>query len=250
MDKDILEAEGKDAIDPQYIETKFELKSVEADGTFTGYAGAFGNIDSHRDILVKGCVTNSILQTNGIIPILADHWQDEQIGWNAEMTQDDYGILVKGVLNLEVQKAKEKYALAKQALDLGAKCIGLSIGYYTKKYTWDEDKEIRYLHEIDLKEYSFVPFPSNTSANVTAMKSIVSRTGLNKFGIKDSPKALEELLREVGFSVSVSKKVATTAMALSKKDANHLREVDHSEVKDTLAVLQLMNAKSGLIQAD
>ena len=58
----------------EFLEVKMQLKSVsESDGTFTGYAGVFGNIDSYGDILVKGCFADSIAESKGKVPILANH---------------------------------------------------------------------------------------------------------------------------------------------------------------------------------
>lgn len=226
----------------QFVESTFEIKGVEEDGTFEGYAGVFNNIDSHRDILMPGSTKKTLRESKGKIPILADHWRDDQIGWNTSAKEDDTGIFVKGALNLVVQKAKEKHALAKQAQALGAP-IGLSIGYITKEYTIDHDKEIRKLLQIDLKEYSFVAFPSNTRASVLSIKSIAR--SLDGFDITEDPRALEGLLREVGFSISVSKKTASTAIALSKGDVTdkHLREVDENEAKDVLEAMRIMNAQ-------
>jgi uncharacterized protein len=237
--------------DMEYIETGFEIKELanstdENIVTFRGYAGVFGNIDSHRDILQQGCSTKSLSESKGIIPILDSHQSYSQIGWNKQATEDTIGIDVLGELNLTVQKAKEVYALALQAKKLGAP-MGLSIGYITKKYILEEETDIRTLTEIDLKEYSFVAFPSNKRASVLSIKSIASE--LAGFGITEDPKALEGLLREVGFSASVSKKTATTAMQLSKKtqlDTESLREVDESEVKDVLEAMRIMNATTEL----
>lgn len=223
-----------------FIETGFELKEVADGGTFHGYAAVFGNLDSHRDIVQPGATLDSIKASKGLFPILADHWRDAQIGWNKSASEDSTGMLVHGELNLEVEKAREKHALAKQAMKLGAP-IGLSIGYITNKYTIDNDQEVRNLLAIDVKEYSFVAFPSNTRANVLSIKSIADELGT---AVTESPKALEALLREVGFSVSVSKKATTTILALARKDVgddSRLRDVDEGEVKEMLEMMQIMN---------
>jgi len=232
----------------QFIETGFEVKAVEEDGSFSGYAGVFGNVDSHRDILMKGCTAASIRKSKGKIPILDHHdsWGG-QIGWNNTAKEDDVGILVGGLLNLKVQRAVETHALVKQAMDIGAP-YGLSIGYISEEYSIDEKEHIRKLEVIDLKEYSFVTFPSNTRANVLSIKSIAKELG--EFDIKGNPKAIERIWREVGFSVSESKQLTTSAMKIAgvKLDDASLRDVDENEAKDVLESLRLMNTGLDLAQ--
>lgn len=158
----------------QKVEMKsFELtfKDVDDNGTIRGYASTFGNIDLGLDIVDKGAFKKSLKENRGIIPILADHDASKLIGYNLRAEEDDKGLYVEGKLNLDVQEARERYSLAKQALQLGAKA-GLSIGYMTIKAEPDREKPaVRRIKEVKLFEYSFVTFPMNTSAMVTAMKS-------------------------------------------------------------------------------
>ena len=85
--------------------------------------------------------------------------------------EDDAGLAVKSVLILDVQKARERLALAKKALEIKARA-GLSIGYSTIRAEPDQtNPRIRRLKELKLWEYSFVTFPMNTEALVTAAKT-------------------------------------------------------------------------------
>ena len=156
----------------QKVEFKtFELqyKDVDSNGMIRGYASTFGNVDFGLDIVDKGAFKKSLKETAGKIPILADHNPSKQIGWNLRAEEDDKGLYVEGQLDLNVQDAREKYSLAKTALDIGAKA-GLSIGYMTIKAEPDRDKPmVRRIKEVKLFEYSFVTFPMNTMAMVTAM---------------------------------------------------------------------------------
>ena len=158
----------------QKIEIKsFELqfKDVDSSGMIRGYDSTFGNVDLGLDIVDKGAFKKSLKETGGKIPILADHNPSKQIGWNLRAEEDDKGLYVEGKLDLNVQDAREKYSLAKSALEIGAKS-GLSIGYMTIKAEPDREKPmVRRIKEVKLFEYSFVTFPMNTAAMVTAMKS-------------------------------------------------------------------------------
>lgn len=182
---------------------EFELKEVSEDGEegrISGYASTFGNIDFGLDRVVKGAFKKTIKE-NAKIPILADHNPTDHIGWNEKAAEDDTGLMVAGTLMLGVQKAKEKYLLAKKALEVKARS-GLSIGYMTIKGEPDtENPRIRNLKEIKLYEYSLVTFPMNAEAMITAAKGLghVDKVKfllreLNQQGI--SSKDLELALRE------------------------------------------------------
>jgi len=156
------------------VETKsfeLEIKDADSNGMIRGYASTFGNIDQGLDVVDKGAFKKSIKESKGLFPILADHNPSKQIGWNLRAEEDDKGLYVEGKLDLNVQDAREKYSLAKTAMENGAK-MGLSIGYMTIKAEPDRQQtSVRRLKELKLFEYSIVTFPMNTSAMITAMKS-------------------------------------------------------------------------------
>jgi len=143
----------------------FRLKKsqVHDDGTFEGYLSTFNNIDSYGDVIRPGAFKKTIAE-NGTFPTLWQHDTYEPIGRFAELREDDYGLWVKGELNMDTQRGREAYALLKQgALD------GLSIGFSTLKDSWDGDT--RYIQEIRLWEGSLVTFPANDLARVTSVRS-------------------------------------------------------------------------------
>lgn len=159
----------------EILETKnfeLEFKDVDSQGKIRGYASTFGNVDLGNDVVDEGAFAKSIKEKKGKFPILADHDPRRLIGWNLQAKEDKNGLLVEGELNLQVQDAREKYALAKQALENGIK-MGLSIGYAVIKSEPDrKNQNIRRLKELKLYEYSIVTFPMNESALVTSLKSI------------------------------------------------------------------------------
>ena len=223
------------------MHVELELKELDEAGNFVGYASVFGNLDSYRDVMVPGAFEKSLKKSKGLLPILADHDPYKQIGWNTDAEEDKKGLKVTGQLNMDVQIARERHALAKQAKEVGAKS-GLSIGYVTKVSEWDENKRIRSLMEVDLWEYSFVTFPANTRATVMRVKTIMENLGLSA-EFTDDPKSLEAFLCEAGFSNSVSKKVAASAVAMHKKDhpadilldgPGSLCEADQKTVEDMM----------------
>ena len=181
--------------DMEFKTFKFKLDGVKADnadeGSVEGYASVFNNIDLGLDVVDKGAFAKSIQENGGKVPILADHNPYTQIGWNEKALEDSRGLFVQGSLTLKVQKAAERYALAKKALEIGAP-MGLSIGYTTIKAEPDSTNiRIRRLKELKLWEYSFVTFPMNTEAMVTAAKSM---------GAIDKVNFLISQLNELGVS--------------------------------------------------
>lgn len=144
---------------------KFEVKSIDEQGIFEGYAAVFGNIDLGGDVIEPGAFKKT-LQENPRMPILWQHNPTEPIGVTLEAYEDGKGLRVKGQLNLETTRGREAYALLKQ----GA-LKGLSIGYDSVKEAWEGTKRI--LKEIRLWEWSLVTFPMNPLAQIEAVKAVV-----------------------------------------------------------------------------
>jgi len=144
---------------------KFDVKSIDEQGVFEGYAAVFGNVDLGGDVIEPGAFKKT-LQENPRMPILWQHNPTEPIGVTLEAYEDGRGLKVKGQLNLETTRGKEAYALLKQ----GA-LKGLSIGYDSVKEAWEGTKRI--LKEIRLWEWSLVTFPMNPLAQVAEVKAVV-----------------------------------------------------------------------------
>jgi len=192
----------------------FELEIKDVDeaedlGRFEGYASTFGNIDQGLDIVDKGAFKVTLKNNKGKFPILADHAWTEHIGYNETAREDDKGLWVQGAINLKVQKGLEKFHLAKQALGIKTR-MGLSIGYTTIQSKLSEkDSRVRHLTELKLWEYSFVTFPMNVEAMVTAAKHL---------GAIDKAKFLLHQLELQGISKSDLELALQHEAAASKED--------------------------------
>jgi len=126
---------------------------------FEGYVGAFGNVDSHGDVLVKGAAAKQVGQT---IHFFKDHWQE--IGAMDIVGEDDYGIKFVA----RAPKSDPDVVKMVNRIKIGAP-YKFSIGYYTLKANPMNGN--RYLEEIKLEEGSIVPFASNDKAVMTSLKS-------------------------------------------------------------------------------
>jgi HK97 family phage prohead protease len=141
---------------------KFEIKELEEDGTFEGYAAVFGSVDFGNDLIKKGAFKKT-LKENKELPLLWYHDVKQPIGSVISAEEDDNGLRIKARLNLDVQRAKEVYSNMKKKI-----VRGLSIGYDTMKHSWDD--MVRILQEVKLWEISPVTFPMHTDALITGVK--------------------------------------------------------------------------------
>jgi len=147
------------------IDYQFDIKGVENDGTFTGYASVFDVVDSQNDNIVKGAFSRTLRKGAGNVKLLWQHKMDEPIGSFGIIREDAYGLFVQGRLLLDVQRSREAYALLKSG-----SINGMSIGYAVTKAEYDDYSDIRYIEEVDLFEISLVTFPANERAVVNSVK--------------------------------------------------------------------------------
>lgn len=189
-------------------------------GKISGYASTYGNIDRVGDVVEYGAFRKTIedFRASGRpIRMYYQHDDKEIIGafMPYSLREDEKGLYVEGELNLEVQRAREIYALAKQGV-----ISDLSIGYSIDDFELRDG--VRYLKDLTLWEISMVNEPANPKAKITQVKSITE--------LKDEIKTkrdLEEVLRDAGFSRSSAKFI--TSLVDSKK----LNEDENVEVENT-----------------
>lgn len=144
-----------------------ELKSIDAEGRFAGYASVFDVVDNQKDVIIKGAFSNTLKGRISHIKMLWQHQQDEPIGIFDRMFEDAHGLYVEGRLLLDVQRGREALALLKS----GA-ISGLSIGYSPLRYRIDANTGVCILSEVELFEVSLVTFPANDAAGITVVKSM------------------------------------------------------------------------------
>lgn len=217
------------------LTSRFEVKKISNDGTFTGYGSVFGELDSYRDVVVKGAFLQTLQEDFAAkgrkVPMLWQHEPWTPIGVYTEVKEDDYGLYVEGQCNMDVQQGRECHSLMKQgALD------GLSIGYTTRKYEWDQEEVVRSLLNVKLYEISPVTFPAGDSARVVDVKSFEQFKTLSD---------VEDTLRDAGFSPKEAK-----AFIASVKRVAGQRDVDgganqevSAKLQNVMGILQSINVK-------
>lgn len=151
-------------------ETKFaplDLKAIEEDGAFEGYASLFGKPDLGKDVVARGAFAAS-LERRGVdgIKMLFQHDPNQPIGVWHRIEEDARGLRVAGQLMPDVARAREVLSLMRAgALD------GLSIGFRTVRGDRDARTGMRTLKEVDLWEISVVTFPMHPDARVSTVKN-------------------------------------------------------------------------------
>lgn len=143
-----------------------ELKAVKENGTFSGYASVFGEVDLGKDVIERGAFQRSLNERGaGGIRMLYQHDPREPIGAWTLIREDARGLYVEGKLAPDVSRAKEVHSLMKTgALD------GLSIGFQTLRAGKQDGDGVRHILEADLWEISVVTFPMLPTARVCDVK--------------------------------------------------------------------------------
>src|SRR4051812_10630599 len=99
---------------------KLDVQDVREDGTFDGSASVFGNVDSDNDVVDKGAFRRTLSHSKGIVAILWQHDKNEPIGWNESAEEDEYGLLVRGKLDIERNDtARKAYGYLKRGIEMG-----------------------------------------------------------------------------------------------------------------------------------
>ena len=145
--------------------TTLELKSLDAEGRFAGYASVFSVIDRQQDIILPGAFAKSLRARGHEVKLLWQHQMGEPVGIITKLFEDERGLYVEGRLLLTLQKAREAFELMQAQV-----VKGLSIGYTPVKFSHDPDSGVRRISEVDLWEISIVTFPANENAGVTVVK--------------------------------------------------------------------------------
>lgn len=274
------------------LEHKFftinEFKADEANPrSFTGYGSVFDTVDSYGDTIVKGAFKPSLKEwkAKGKLPkLLLQHggggWFSQNaddlvpIGKWDEMREDDHGLFVRGHLfDVETDRTKAVHIAMKEGeLD------GLSIGFKTRKWKYDEETEVRTLTEIELWECSIVTFPANDPARIESVRSagepLPTERDFEAF-LRDAGfskrqaqaivvDGFEHFLREGGFSAEEARSISRHGYRQVGRDATAPGDPEHDDVSGNRQVrrdakpsegpcadlLPLLNQRTALYSGD
>lgn len=212
----------------KYLNRPIEIKAVNEDGLFSGYASVFEEIDSYRDIVKRGAFEKTLAESESkgrAVPILWQHDAAKPIGVYTELKEDEHGLYVEGQLNMDVQQAREALSLLRQKA-----LSGISIGYNSVRYDTDVKSGVRRIYELKLYEASLVTFPACDGARVTDVKTILAD------GQLPSLPEFEDFLCEAGFSRSQAKAIAGNG--LTKLIRREVGSDEDDAIQRALAILK------------
>lgn len=175
-----------------------QIKALE-DREFSGHGSIFGNEDLGGDIVMPGAFKRSLAQhrkSGGLPPMFWMHDPSRVPGKWLTMSEDDDGLKVKGTLAPTPLGDEIRTLLKMKAVS------GLSIGYRTIDYDFDDDGR-RLLKEVELWEVSVVSLPMNPLAQVAHAKSQLSASG----EYVPTAREFERTLRDVGCTQRVAKTI-------------------------------------------
>ena len=162
------------------IETKQEEVNGVPVGIIRGMASTFGNIDLTDDVIAFGAFAKTIethKQRNDRpvrMMIGHDRFAGAIGGFPIDKIKElQKGLRVEGQINLDVQRGREAFSLAKMGVltDLSIGFIPMDVGF-TKR----GNRDIRVLKEIDLREISIVDEPANPKATISEVKNLHPRS--------------------------------------------------------------------------
>ncbi|QHB37235.1 capsid maturation protease [Gordonia phage Gudmit] len=190
------------------------------EGEFIAYASVFGNRDSYGDVVQKGAFAESLedwAKGDNPIPLLWGHNfadPDYNLGFVKEAIEDDRGLKVHAVLDMDSPKSAQVYRLLKSG-----RVAQMSFAFDTLQETYvepeaqdngDGSKTITpgywSLEKLKIHEVSVVPLGANQETEVLAVKSAAESlrtkagkalSAKNETVIRDSIERLETTLDEL-----------------------------------------------------
>lgn len=223
----------------EYKFARTDLATIQSDGTFSGYASLFGAPDLGRDVLMPGAFERSLVKRGASgIRMLFQHDPNQPIGVWDIIREDARGLYVKGRLMLDVERAREVYALMKEG-----GLNGLSIGFKTIKGKRDQRSGIRNLFEVDLWEISIVTFPMLPEAQVSSVKAATC----NRKSLPSTREFERWLMRDAGFSRKQARTVIHSGFKSldATRDAAAGRNITHKSTAEIIRrAARVMNTKT------
>lgn len=185
------------------------IKFAGAEGAFSGYGSVFGNVDSHKDIVMPGAFAE-VIKSGSPVHVYVNHgWTRGELPvgkWDS-LAEDSYGLKGDASLQMQMPSAVNAYWAAK-----GGLVSGLSIGYLPDPAGTERRADgVRVIHRMKaLKEISIVTDPSNRAAQILDVKSAEILGAIEEIKtIRD----LESLLRD---AAGLSKSAATALVSRAK----------------------------------
>lgn len=188
--------------DADFLRIGFEIKSLDANGLFTGYAAVWDEIDQVDDVCVKGAFASTLADwvARGTWPRVK--WQHfDTIGHVTDLKEDANGLLAAGKIWFPDVVSQIQAAVPSDANPDGPG-VGMSFAFVAVE--WEIKGGVRFLTRVDLLDDITITLrPVQTSAELLEVKS--GDTGMQP-GLPYA-RTLEGSLRDAGCSRHNAKRI-------------------------------------------
>lgn len=194
----------------EHVIAPITIKEAKADGSFTGYAAVFNNVDLGHDVILPGAFRQVKTTRDGKVRIAMYHDLSRLAG-KAAFEMDAHGLRVDGQLTLGVSYVRDGYELMKDGV-LDGLSVGFDIPDGGATYEDSNGLYTRVISDAILWEFSLVPFGMNPEALVDTVKAA---------SIRD----FEAQLRGLGYSQREAKALASGGFkSLGHRDGGPVSE--------------------------
>jgi HK97 family phage major capsid protein len=174
--------------------TKCDVKAADGDQGIIEAIVSTYSVDSQGEKVVPGAFAKSLARR--LPKICLGHDWSKAIGRTLEARETAQGLYVKGVLNMELQIARDVLSnLKHQVID------SFSIGYRVVRDSYDKKSKVRSLHELELFEWSPVLLGAQSETALLSVKaanasevSVMSAEAAEDMLIRPSWQNLEDRL--------------------------------------------------------
>jgi HK97 family phage prohead protease len=135
-------------------------------GIIKGYASMFNNKDSDGDIINRGAYTKTLQENAERIAFLYQHNMNQPIGKPLSMKEDEKGLFIEAKIS-DSSLGKDVKTMVSEGI-----LKEFSVGFIPIKE--DLQKDVNYIKEIKLFEFSLVTLAANPLAKVTEYKGTKS----------------------------------------------------------------------------
>tara|TARA_R110002020_G_scaffold197064_1_gene398108 strand:- start:3534 stop:4193 length:660 start_codon:yes stop_codon:yes gene_type:complete len=135
-------------------------------GIIKGYASMFNNKDSDGDIITKGAYAKTLQENSERIAFLYQHNMNQPIGKPMSMKEDEKGLFIEAKIS-DSSLGKDVKTMVSEGI-----LKEFSVGFIPIKE--DLQKDVNYIKEIKLFEFSLVTLAANPLAKVTEYKGTKS----------------------------------------------------------------------------
>lgn len=164
-----------------HLIARAEWKAVPGSpGEIDGYGVFYNNVDEGDDVALPGSAKKTLAERRASgrgFPLIADHELKTTgvVGTVRNAREDGHGVRVRG------EWAKTAKAQELRELVVGGHVNGMSITYEPLQFHFGQkdSRDVRFLDEIKIHEFTITPFPMNPEARILAAKAAMTSASVN-----------------------------------------------------------------------